>query len=359
MFRTSLRNVLAHKARLLMTVLAVMLGVAFVAGTLVFTDSVSEAYTRSAEKSFTGVDVRLWPAKSAAGHDTGRLLDQRLLDEAGALPGAASATGVVAGFAGLAGKDGRLVGEGWSTTGANYDGTDARHPLVAGRAPAATGEIALDARTAERTGYAVGDTVPLSVHGPVLQEKVTGIFTTDDGNVAAGGTLTLFDTATAQRLFAEPGTFNRIDVTAAPGTTPEQLKQQTARLLPYGVQAVTAAELTAEQADTNAASFATLSKVLLACAGIALFVAGFLIVNTFTMLVTQRTKELALLRAVGATRRQVTRSVLTEAALVGMAASAAGLAAGIGVGTAVRAVLSATGGTLPDGPLAVAPGTVA
>jgi putative ABC transport system permease protein len=358
MFRTALRNVLAHKARLLMTVLAILLGVAFVSGTLVFTNTISGAYTRSAEKSFTGVDVQLRAAKNAGGHDSGRLIEQELLERAGGLPGAASASGRASGFTALAGQDGQMVGDGFTTAGANYDGTDTRYPLVEGRAPRAKGEIALDAKTAERTGYAIGDTVRLSVSGPVMQEKVTGIFTTDDGNVAAGGTLTLFDTATAQTLFAAPGHYNQIDLTAAPGTTPDQLKEQAQKVAPHGVQALTAAELAAEQADNNAASFTALSQVLLACAGIALFVGIFLIVNTFTMLIAQRTRELALLRAVGATRRQVTRSVLVEAALVGLAASAAGLATGVGIGAAVRAVLSAADSTLPDGPLVVSATTV-
>jgi len=361
MVRAALRNVLAHKARLLLTALAVLLGVAFVAGTLVFTSTVSAAYTGSAEDSFTGVDVRLRAARSAVGHDTGRLLDQDLLVRARALPGAAAAVGSVSGFAALAGPDGQLVGEGWATTGANYagaDGQDVRYPMIRGRAPGTEGEIAIDARTAERTGYAVGDTVRLSVSGPVRTERVTGIFATDDGNVAAGGTLTLFDTATGQRLFAEPGRYNQIDLTVAPGSSPDQLRQRATGLLAYGVQAVTAAELAAEQARTNADSFTALSQVLLACAGVALFVGAFLILNSFTMLVTQRTRELALLRALGATRRQVTRSVLVEAAVVGLAAAAAGLAVGIGIAAGVRAVLSATDSTLPDGPLVVDATTV-
>jgi putative ABC transport system permease protein len=354
--RTALRNVFAYRARLLMTALAVLLGVAFVSGTLIFTSTVSGAYADSAEASFTGVDVELRAARSAVGHDNGRLLGQELLARTRTLPGAATAVGSVSGFTALAGRDGRLVGEGWATTGANYDGTtgpDPRYPLIRGRAPAAEGEIAIDARTAERTGYEVGDTVRLSVSGPVRTERVTGVFATDDGNVVAGGTLTLFDTATGQRLFAEPGRYNQIDLTAAPGISPDQLRQQAEGLLPYGIEALTAAELAAEQARRNAESFLALSQLLLACAGIALFVGIFLIVNAFTMLVTQRTRELALLRAVGATRGQVTRSVLAEAAVVALAASAAGLVAGIGIGAGVRAVLSDTGSTLPDGPLVV------
>ncbi|MGN9907747.1 ABC transporter permease [Phytohabitans sp. LJ34] len=354
MLRAAMRDVLAHKARLAMTMLAVLLGTAFVSGTLVFTDTVSGAYLDSAEKSFTGVDVQLRAARSGAGHDTARLIDEELLDQARALPGAASASGVISGFTALAGKDGQMVGDGWATLGTNR----IRHPMAEGRAPQAAGEIAIDATTARRTGYAVGDTVRLSVSGPVLEERITGVFRTDDGNVAAGGTLTLFDTATAQALFAEPGRYNQIELSVTPGTSAEQLRGQAQPLLPPGIEAVTGAQLAAEQADRNAASIRSLSPVLLASAGIALFVGSFLIVNTFTMLVAQRTKQLALLRAVGASRRQVTRSVLAEAGVVGLAATVAGLISGIGVGAGVRAVLSATSDTVPDGPLVVGARTV-
>jgi putative ABC transport system permease protein len=359
--RTALRNVLAHKGRLLMTMLAVLLGTAFVSGTLVFTDTVAAAYTGSSRESFDHVDVRIRSAATGDSAGTARLLGRDLLDRTRNLPGAASATGVASGFAALAGRDAAMVGEGRATIGAGHDGVagpGARHPMAAGRAPRAEGEIAIDATTAERTGYGVGDTVRLSVSGPVRIERVTGVFTTTDGNVAAGGTLTLFDPATAQRLFAAPGRYNQIDLAAAPGTTAEELRREAGAVLPHGAEAVTAARLGAEQANRNAANVTMLSQVLLACAGIALFVAVFLIVNTFTMLITGRTRELALLRAVGATRRQVIRSVLIEAAIVGLVAATAGLLLGVGAGAGVRAVLSATGGELPDGPLVVRATTV-
>ncbi|MDQ7908281.1 FtsX-like permease family protein [Phytohabitans sp. ZYX-F-186] len=357
-FRAAMRDVLAHKARLAMTMLAVLLGTAFVGGTLVFTDTLSDAYLDSAQKSFTGVDVQL-RAQRRAGHDTARLVDERLLDRARALPGAASARGVVSGFTALAGKDGEMLGDGWATVGANRGDEDRRYPMAEGRAPRAAGEVAIDAKTAERAGYAVGDTVRLSVSGPVLEERVTGIFHTDDGSVAAGGTLTFFDTRTAQALFAEPGRYNLIELTAKPGTSAEELRRQAQGIVPPGTEALTGARLAAEQADSNAVSVRSLSPVLLACAGIALFVGSFLIVNTFTMLVAQRTRQLALLRAVGASRRQLTGSVLAEAAVVGLAATLAGLVTGTGAGAGVRALLSVTGDTMPDGPLVVAPRTVA
>ncbi|MGY1436179.1 ABC transporter permease [Streptomyces reniochalinae] len=365
MLRTALRNVFAHKARLLMTMLAVLLGVAFVSGTLVFTSTISDAFQKSSQKGYADVDVSIRQDGSDApqGRETVSPLSQRALDKAANLPGAASATGVVSGFAALSDKDGKLVGDGFSTQGANYyagrdgKGTDARYPMKDGQAPRAEGQIALDAKTAERTGYQVGDTVRTSVNGPVREEKVTGIFTTDDGNVAAGGTLVLYDNATAQKLFAKPGEYTEIALKAGPGVSQTALKEQAQKVLPADTEAVTGKKLADDESKAIENSMSGMKTSLLAFAGIALFVGIFIIANTFTMLVAQRTKELALLRAVGASRRQVTRSVLIEALVVGAVAGLAGMAAGVGIAAGLRAVVGNMG-NMPDGPLVIEPNTV-
>ncbi|UNO41613.1 ABC transporter permease [Streptomyces sp. MST-110588] len=365
MFRTALRNVLAHKARLLMTVLAVMLGVAFVTGTLVFTSTVSDATRMASQRGLQSIDVAIEPA--ASGPKGGKRatqdpLTQGLLEKAGKVPGAAYATGTVSGFTAVADKNGELAGEGFSQHGRNYfpgpDGTDARYPLKAGAAPKGAGEIALDAGTAERAGYRVGDTVRISVDGPVRTVRLAGIVTTDDGAVTAGGTLTLFDTPTAQKQFAAPGRFEEIDVKAAPGTSQTELKAAVDQVLPKGVAKTTTARQIAEkQAEAADRGTSSLRDGMLGFAAISLFVGIFIIANTFTMLVAQRTKELALLRAVGASRRQVTRSVLLEATVVGAAAGVTGLVAGVGVGAGLHA-LAGSLGHIPDGPLVLAPATV-
>ncbi|WP_262056244.1 ABC transporter permease [Streptomyces sp. STR69] len=363
MFRTALRNVLAHKARLLMTVLAVMLGVAFVSGTLVFTNTISNAFQNSSAKGFDQVDVAV-QAKSQddRGDTVGKTpeLTQAMLDTSAKVPGAASATGVVNGFTAIADKKGKLIGGGFQSEGGNYWGDkDARYPLKSGTAPHGSGEVAIDSETAKRAGYKVGDTVRISVDGPVLTPKITGIFTTDDGNVAAGGSLALFDTATAQKLFGKAGTYDEIDVKAAAGTSQAALKSALDQALPKGqTETTTAQKLADDQARTIASSMSGLKSGLLVFAGIALFVGTFIIANTFTMLVAQRTKELALLRAVGASRRQVTRSVLLEAFVVGAVAAVAGLVAGIGIGAGLRALMGTIGATVPDGPLIITSGTV-
>ncbi|MEV5985724.1 FtsX-like permease family protein [Streptomyces sp. NPDC052051] len=363
MFRTALRTVLAHKARLLMTVLAVMLGVAFVSGTLVFTNTVSEAFQKSSAKGYDQVDVAIQPkTRKSTGDTLGKKpeLTQPLLDKAAKVQGADSAIGVVGGFTAIADKDGKLIGGGFRTQGGNYWGAkDIRYPLVSGHAPQGAGQVLIDSKTAERAGYKVGDTVRISIDGPVLKPEITGIFTTDDGNVAAGGSLALFDTATAQRLFDKTGVYDEIDVKAAPGTSQVALRHALDEILPKDIAStITGEQLADDQAKQIAESTSGLRTALLVFAGIALFVGTFIIANTFTMLVAQRTKELALLRAVGASRRQVTRSVLIEAAVVGAVAAVAGLLAGIGIGAGMRSLMSSFGGAALDGPLVISPSTV-
>ncbi|MET9257750.1 ABC transporter permease [Streptomyces sp. NPDC003717] len=364
MFRTALRNVSAHKARLSMTVLAVLLGVAFVTGTLVFTNTISRALEHSSAKGFDHVDVAVTPHyRDAEGDRVGKQaeLTDAVLRDSGRVPGAASALGVVSGFTALADKDGDRLGDGFRSEGGNFEGAkDPRYPLVSGHAPRGADEVLIDRKTAERGGYRVGDTVRLSVDGPTLTPRVAGVFRTDDGNVAAGGSLALFDTATAQKLFGKPGTYDEIDVKAKPGVSEAALQAQLDRALPKDtVETTTARTLIDDQAETVAASMSGLKQLLLVFAGVALFVGTFIIANTFTMLVAQRTRELALMRAVGASRRQVTRSVLFEAFVVGVVAAAGGLAAGVGIGAGLRALMGAMDATVPDGPLVVTPGTVA
>ncbi|CAM5409657.1 ABC transporter [Streptomyces spiroverticillatus] len=361
MFRTALRNVLAHRARLLMTMLAVALGAAFVCGTLVFTATVSAQLTRASQQDFAHVDVAVRPGADAALAASVPTLSTASLEALRRLPEVARVTGVVSGFTAVAGKDGRPAERGGPTLGTNHDvqagsgASDPRHTFTAGRPPSGRGEIALDEGTATRTGYRVGDTARISVDGPGLRVRITGLFTTDDGPVNAGGTLVLYDTATAQRHFTAPGRFTELDVEAAPGVSQEDLETKVRKVLPRDAQTLTGSLLAHDQRVHIEAATASLRTTLLAFAAVALFVSCFLIANTFTMLVAQRSREIALLRALGAQRRQVTRQVLTEAGLVGLVASLAGLALGVGIAAALGPFV-ASAGSLPlgaNGPLDV------
>ncbi|MEV3990276.1 FtsX-like permease family protein [Streptomyces sp. NPDC049837] len=357
MFRTALRNVLAHKARLLMTVLAVMLGVAFVAGTLVFTDTLSNAFRNQSAKSYDNVAVAV---TSYANQDDAKQepgLSQQTLDKIGRLDGVASVTGRVDGFAGVADPDGKLIGVGWSNKGSNFapgkDGKDPAYDFTEGSGPVKADQIALDKDTATKGEYKVGDKVRVATNGPVKEYTLAGVFTTEDGAVSAGGSLVLFDTSVAQHLYLKPGYFKDVTVTAASGADDARILDAVEPLIPENAEAKTGAALADEQARSIEEGLSSLNQMLLAFAAIALFVGVFLISNTFTMLVAQRTKELALMRAVGASRKQITRSVLAEAGVVGLVASVVGFALGVGLAVGLRSGMAAFGMKVPDGPLVI------
>ncbi|MFJ3281605.1 ABC transporter permease [Streptomyces halstedii] len=361
MLRTAVRNVLAHKARLLMTVLAVMLGVAFVSGTLVFTDTLGNAFRNQFKKSYdqVAVAVTTWAER---GDEETSAVDEATLKKIRDLDGVADATGRVSGFAGVADPDGKLIGNGWSNTGANFapgaDGKDRQYAFTDGRGPAEDGQVALDQETANRGKYRVGDPVRVATTGPVKEYTLSGVFTTEDGAVNAGGSLVLFDTGTAQQLFLRPGQYRDVTVTAEAGASDQQLLDAVKPLLPENAEAQTGAALADEEAKQTEAGLKGLNTILLVFAGIALFVGVFLIANTFTMLVAQRTRELALMRAVGASRRQVKWAVLMEAGVVGLIASVVGFVIGVGLAVGLRSAMGAFGGKIPAGPLVVSPTAV-
>ncbi|MEV0373670.1 FtsX-like permease family protein [Streptomyces sp. NPDC050636] len=372
MLRTALRNVLAHKARLMMTALAVLLGVAFVAGTLIFSDTVGEAVKNASAKNLKDVAVSVRATSGPDAPDAGdgekdgkraTALDQKLADRIRVLPGVQSVRSDVTGTATLAGRDDQPIGNGWQNLAVNYqpgkDGKDSRYPLAQGRGPASENEMALAESTAKAAGYKIGDTVRFATDGPVLKKKLVGIVATDDPQVTAGGSLALFDTATAQKLYLHPGQFDELVVAATPGTDQRALTAKVRELLPKDrAEATSGSELAAEQAKMIAEQNSALSKTLLTFAGIALFVGVFIIANTFTMLISQRSREIALLRAVGASRRQVVRSVLAEAGLLGLISSVVGFALGTGIAVGLRAVLNANGAGFPDGPVIISPAAV-
>ncbi|MFH9796419.1 ABC transporter permease [Streptomyces virginiae] len=365
MLRTALRNLLAHKARLAMTVLAVCLGVAFVSGTLVFADSSAAAHRAAASKGFAGVAVTVTPKDppdAPPGEERTNVLDDALVRKLAAVPGVAAVRPTADGSATLSAADGTPLraGRARANLGAAHvpdgNGEDGRYPLVEGRAPRSGDEIAVDAGTAAAGRYRLGDTVTLATDGPVMTKRLVGTVATKDTRVTAGGTLALFDRATAQQLFASPGRYTGIDLTAAPGTGQAELAGRVASVLPAGrAEATTGAAQATQQAlyvDTLTRGHAKLPLVF---AGVSLFIGSFLIVNTFTMLVTRRTREIALLRAIGASRRQVAGSVLAEAALLGLVASAAGFLLGLGVAAVLPGLLGTAQDALPDGPLVIGP----
>lgn len=371
MYRTAFRNLLAHKGRLLMTALAIMLSTAFVAGTWIFSDTAKLAAQNRVTTSYDDVSVLV--SDLTAGHHagarqksakaSGRLTDATVRDFA-TLPGVKKTRGEVTGFLGVADKHGHMTSEAGTSRGGNYvpdaSGKDSRYPMVKGRAPRQNGEIALDRKSAEKAGYQVGDVVRIASNGPVVKARLTGIFTTDEPMVSAGGTLTLMDTAYAQRTLLTSGQYSGIALTAKAGTSEAALLAEVRDKLPSDTQDVlkTGKQLDAEQADRLQQSGHSLRVILMFFAAVALFVSVFLIANTFVMLITQRVRELALLRAVGASRSQVAKSVLAEALMIGFTASVCGLLCGVGIGAGLQAVMKAVKPSMPTGPLVFSTTTV-
>lgn len=360
MFRTALRNVSAHKARLLMTAFAVMLGVTFITGSLVFGESLHRAATAQATDGYERIAVEVDLNGSPGGGSGPGSIDAQAVTTLAKVPGVAVAAGRVDGFAAVAGRDGRPLGHGESHQGANFapgpDGTDPAYHFTQGSGPAGSDTIALDGTSAARGGYRVGDTVRVGTDKGAASYTLSGVFRTDGMRLTTGSSLVLFTNASAQRLFLQPGHYRSVELTAAPGTQPQALLRRVESVLPQGTSAVTGDQLARIKANLATSTSSTMSQILLGFAAVAVFVATFLISNTFTMLIARRTRELALMRAVGASRRQVRRILLTESLLVGAIASAVGLAAGTGVAALLRMLF--TPADTPAGPLVLTPGTV-
>ncbi|MFF2957899.1 ABC transporter permease [Streptomyces sp. NPDC057963] len=365
MLKTALRNVLAHKARLVMTVLAVCLGVAFVCGTLVFADSSVAAYRASVSKSFADVAVTVTsktPPPGASGNEHPLVLDDALARKLADVPGVAAVRPSADGSATLNAADGTPLraGKVWANLAAAYvpgaGGKDSRYPLVKGHAPRNGDELAVDRVTAAAGGFVVGDTITLAADGPAVTKRLVGVVTTQDTRVTAGGTLALFDRATAQQLFASPGHYTSVDLTAQPGTSQFDLADRVTALLPADRAEVTTGTA---QADQQTILVNTLTrghqKLPMVYAGVALFIGSFLVVNTFTVLVARRTREIALLRAIGASRRQVVRTILWEAVLLGLVSSVIGFLLGLGIASVLPNLLSTTQETPRTGPLVIGP----
>jgi putative ABC transport system permease protein len=363
MITVILQSLLARKRRLVTTALAVIIGVAFTAGTLMLTDSMSKVFNDLSAGAYKGTDavVRAKVAFNDPAGDQRTLVDASLVPALSHVPGVAHAQGTVQGYAQLIGKDGTPVGSGHAPTfGGNWGTVPGLNPfqVVAGHAPQAPAEVVIDKHSATSGHLAVGDTTTVLVSGPPQRVRIAGIATFGTSDNLAGASFVLFTTPVAQRLLAAPGKFTQISFVAAPGVSQQQLVANLQRALPPGTEAVTGAKIIQETKNNFQQILNIFSSFLLIFAVIALVVGGFIIMNTFAITVAQRTQENGLLRALGASRRQVLRSVLAEAVAVGAIAAVLGLAAGFAVATGLKALLGVFGFALPGGPLVLSARTV-
>ncbi len=360
MWRATLKSLFARKLRLLLTTLSIVLGVGFVAGTFVLTDTMNAAFDQLFTQAASGSDVVVRSgsafAPSAAGPGGGGGSDERkpvpedLLPTVAAVPGVASASGDVSGYAQMVNPgDGEVIGSvGPPTIGTNWSETNGSLELRQGTPPGGPDQVVVDAATATKYDLAVGDTIRILFQGPPGSFRIVGIAGFGTADNLGGATLALFDTTTAQAVLGKEGVFDQIDVVADQGVDPGALRTSVQRALPDGVEAVTSTTVADEQSDALKEGLGFFRTVLLVFAFIAMFVGGFIIFNTFSIIVAQRTKELALLRAIGASRRQVLVSVIGEAFLVGLIASGLGIVAGIGIAIGLQGLLAGFGIDLPS-----------
>jgi putative ABC transport system permease protein len=273
-----------------------------------------------------------------------------------AVPGVARVAPSYQGTAILAGKDGTAVGtSGAPALGFAFRTDDTSFTLVHGRGPTGPGEVAVESVTLAKSGLAVGDSTTAVIAGHARPVVITGEVTF---GALFGATAVLVDEATARSAFAPDGTVASFSIAAKPGVTQQVLRQSIAQVLPASDEAVTGATVTAENTSSVGVGLGYLTTFLLAFAGVALFVGSFIIVNTFSMLVAQRTRELALLRAIGASRGQVVRSVLAEAVVIGVIGSALGLVLGLAIAAGAKSLVRSTLGTDIVAGLPVHPSTV-
>ncbi|GAB2828334.1 ABC transporter permease [Actinoallomurus bryophytorum] len=350
MLKTTLAGLRAHLVRLVLTALAITLGVGFVSGTFVLTDTMKAGFDQQFTASANKVSV------AVRGKDTGseQGVPVALLTRTKGLPGVQDAQGLVRGTAPLIGKDGKVYGDS-STLGLSIStGALQRYQLKAGRLPTTAGMVVLDTKTAQRSGFKVGDTVKVLDHQDRQRSfTVSGLMDFGvDQEIAYRGAVG-FTAAAATEMTGERG-FTEIDVKAAPGTADGRLRDEVASAAGDSYDVFTSHQLAKRLSASSGVSADQIAVFFLAFAIVALFVSALVIYNTFNILVAQRTREMALLRCVGASKAQIFRGVLTESLIVGFVASAAGVLVGIGLGNGGAALFASIDNS-PAGPVTVSP----
>ena len=367
-FKVALKGVRSRWGRVLTTAIAVMLGVAFVAGTLVLSDTITRVFNDLFADVNAGTDA-LVRAESTFddgfGSDIRGRVDQSVLTAVLGTDDVAEAEGEIQGFAQYVDSDGETIGNpgrGAPTLGISWPEIEELNPfvLIDGEPPRGPDQVVMDKATADDGDFAVGDTVTLLTQSPPQDFTIVGIVRFGAADSPGGASVALLDLPTAQALVAEPGKFDAITVVADEGVSQQELVDQLEASLPtdQGLEALTGAEITKETQDAIEQQLSFFTTFLLVFAVIAVIVGAFVIYNTFGILVAQRSRELALFRAIGASRRQVIGSVLVEASFVALVGSVAGLVGGIVLASVLRSTLNALGGGLPDGPLIIEANTI-
>jgi putative ABC transport system permease protein len=343
MRKVALRGLMDHKGRLVSTLLAVALGVAFVAGVLMLSDTMNKSFDDLFATAFEGTDAVVRSDQAIDDEFGGEIrsrVDASLLDDVRAAPGVAEAEGFLQGYARIIDRDGDPVGNpamGPPTFGGNWSEVDELNgfTLDEGRAPQSDGEVVIDRGSANSTDYKIGDQVPIQTGAASGDYELVGIARFGNADSPGGATYALWTTEEAQELVGEPGRFDSIAVVGEPGMSETEVarsvEEQLAADDDTGLEVLTGEEITEESQSDLKDQLSFITIFLLVFAVIAVVVGTFVIYNSFSIIVAQRGREMALMRAVGASRRQVRRSVFVEALAIGILGSIIGFLLGLGV----------------------------
>ena len=364
MLRLTLKGLWAHKLRFVLTGLAVILGVAFMSGTMILTDTMGRTFDDVLATNNEGVDaiVRRESAIDGDMAEVRERVDEATLAGVLEVDGVDAAAGSIQGFAQLVRDDGEVAtNELGATIGTGWIDDPRLNPfqLADGRAPAAANEAVVDRATVTDEGWAIGDTFTvLAKTGPV-ELTLVGAATFGEIDGIPGSTMIATELDTAQELFGEPGAFDSILVAKSTDVAASELAVHLqSALADDQIEVITGEADTADKQAELREDLKFFNTFLLAFAYISLFVGMFIIYNTFSIVIAQRTRDLAMLRAIGAGRRQVLRSVLLEAVAVGLVACAAGLGLGIGMSFGLRELLAKVGLDIPSGPTVITAATI-
>jgi putative ABC transport system permease protein len=365
MIGVALKGLLGRKLRAVLTAFAIVLGVAMISGSFVLTDTLGKTIDGVYEESYAEADAVV-SSKNALTNEEGdeetAPFSAGVLGQMQELPGVRVAEGEITDVVTLLDRKGEPIGNADTGNGVSVDaaaGTSLSPvKLASGEWPRADGEIAIDKATADEQKLAVGDSIGAFADGPAESYRITGTVRFGELDSLAGTTIAVFDRPTAERLFDKQGQLDLIRVAAKPGVSEAELVGQIEPLLTETIEVQTATAQAASDSQESQDGMGIFRTILLAFGGIALFVGSFVIANTLSITVAQRMRELATLRTLGASRKQVLGSVVLESVVVGAIASVVGLFAGLGIAKLLYALLAATGIDLPDEGLVLAPRTV-
>ncbi len=364
MVRIAWRSLTAHKLRTILTTLAILLGVAMISGTYVLTDQIDRGFKQIFADAYQGIDASITRESSFSGGQmvgATQGLPASLVDEVAQVDGVAAADGYIGG-AGAVAVNGKLVQTGGAPTlffSVSEETIDASSTYIEGGKPDAPGEVAIVEKLATEQSLTVGSKLTVITDAGSEETTVSGVFTFGAQSSLGGSLIVQSTLEDAGRWFEMEGRVSQIDVRAEPGTSPETLVERIRPILPEYAEVKTGEQAAADQTKSISEAISQfLRPALLAFGGIAVLVGAFIIFNAFSMTVAQRRREFAMLRALGASRRQVMLTVTAEALAMGVLASVIGLFAGLGVAAGVNAAFASAGIEIPRSGLVMEPRTV-